>query len=124
MQDKKIKARKARTNHSIIIIYETNTMICRKRSNFLILVKTVTQGERFTTNPNMYRLTDISLVIQNRKLRRSSEERRCDDVRNPQLYLPTTRRRPNPARPFALVDSDEIAGTDFLAHGGEGGVWD
>lgn len=65
-------------------------------------------------------------MVKNWKLRRSSpeEERRSDgvhhDVCDPQLYLPTTRQRPNPAPPFTLADSDEIAGTNFLAHGGEG----
>ena len=73
----------------------------------------------------MYRVTDISLVIQNRKLRRSPEEERRraglpHDVCPPQLYLPTTRQRPNLALPFALVNSDEIASTNSLAHAAEG----
>ena len=67
-------------------------------------------------------------MIQNRKPRRRPEEEHGSDgvhhdVRYPQLYLPTTRQRPNLAPPFTLVDSDEIAGTNFLAHGGEGDVF-
>ena len=67
-------------------------------------------------------------MVKNWKLRRSSPEERQKggvhhDVRYPQLYLPTTRQRPNSAPPFTLVDSDEIAGTNFLAHGGEGDVF-
>ena len=60
-------------------------------------------------------------MIQNRKPRRSPEEEHGSDgvhhdVRYPQLYLPTTRQRPNPVPPFTLADSDEIAGTNSLAH--------